>query len=84
MFKLFLLSQAVSTILIFVRCVYRIVEFSDGFNGPIMKNERTFIALESVMVITAVLLMSALHPHLAFQIVAPSITFRERFQSSRR
>lgn len=71
MFKLFLLSLAVSTFLIFVRCVYRVVEFGGGFNGPLMRNERTFIALESAMVVTAVLLLSALHPHLAFQIVGP-------------
>lgn len=71
MFKLFLLSLAVSTVLIFVRCVFRVVEFSDGFNGPIMRNEAAFIALESAMVVIAVLLLSALHPHLAFQIVGP-------------
>jgi hypothetical protein len=76
MFKLFLLSLAVSTVLIFVRCVYRVAEFSGGFNGPLMRNERTFIALESVMVVIAVLLLSALHPHLAFQIVgAPRLAF---------
>ena len=79
MFKLFLLSLAVSTVLIFVRCVYRVVEFSDDFNGPIMKNEHIFIALESAMVITAILLMSALNSAPSFSDCRPpSITFRER------
>jgi len=78
-FELFLLSLAVSTVLIFVRCVYRVAEFSDGFDGPIMRNEHTFIAFESAMVVTAVLLLSALHPHLAFQIVArPRLPFMKK------
>jgi hypothetical protein len=38
MFKLYLLSLAVSTVLIFVRCVYRVVEFSDDFNGVSWKS----------------------------------------------
>ena len=70
-FKAFLVGLAASTILILLRCIYRVVEFSGGFGGPIEHNQTTFIIFESCMTILAVLLLNALHPHLAFQIVGP-------------
>ena len=37
-----------ATMLILVRCVFRIVELKDGYFAPAVREERTFIAFESV------------------------------------
>jgi len=37
----------ISTILMFVRCVYRVFELSQGWSGPLNSNETMFVALES-------------------------------------
>lgn len=36
-----------ATVLIFVRCCYRIYELSNGYSGPALHNEAEFIALDS-------------------------------------
>jgi hypothetical protein len=41
------LFLAIATLLIFVRCIYRIYELSDGYRGAAIHDETLFIALES-------------------------------------
>ncbi|KAK2742405.1 hypothetical protein FQN55_007843 [Onygenales sp. PD_40] len=65
-FRSFLLALAISTLFIFVRCVYRIAELSGGWDGPLMKEEPLFIALEGGMVSAAVLVLNAFHPGRCF------------------
>ena len=45
-FKIFAGFLALATLLILIRCAYRIDELSDGYNGPLIHNEGLFIALE--------------------------------------
>lgn len=47
-FKIFVTCLALATILILVRCIYRIDELSDGYNGPLIHNEGLFIGLEGM------------------------------------
>lgn len=47
-FKMFCGFLAMAVLLIFIRCVYRIDELSDGYNGPLIHNEGLFIGLEGV------------------------------------
>lgn len=47
-FKLFAAFLATATILILIRCCYRIDELSNGYNGPLIHDEGLFIALEGV------------------------------------
>lgn len=45
-FKLFAGFLSLAVILILIRCVYRIDELSNGYNGPLIHNEGLFIGLE--------------------------------------
>ena len=50
-FKLFIGFLSLAILLIFIRCIYRIDELSDGYGGPLIHNEGLFIGLEGVYVI---------------------------------
>jgi hypothetical protein len=47
-FKLFVGFLSFAIVLILIRCVYRIDELSNGYNGPLIHNEGLFIGLEGV------------------------------------
>jgi hypothetical protein len=47
-FKVFVGFLSLTIVLILIRCVYRIDELSDGYNGPLIHNEGLFIGLEGV------------------------------------
>lgn len=47
-FKLFVVFLALATLSIFTRCVYRIAELSEGYSGPLLRDEGLFIGLEGV------------------------------------
>lgn len=49
-FKIFCAFLALSILLILIRCAYRIDELSDGYSGPLIHDETTFIVLEGVCV----------------------------------
>ncbi|EEH10300.1 parasitic phase-specific protein PSP-1 [Histoplasma capsulatum G186AR] len=65
-FRSFLVALCLATLFIFIRCVYRIAELSDGWDGPLLKDEPLFIGLESVMIVLAVLVLNAFHPGWGF------------------
>ncbi|KAL8786689.1 MAG: hypothetical protein Q9213_002624 [Squamulea squamosa] len=65
-FRLFLVALTLSTICIFIRSVFRVVELGEGWDGALIKNQTLFIVLEGVMVIIAVLVLNAFHPGLCF------------------
>ncbi|KAH8811510.1 sphingoid long-chain base transporter RSB1 [Xylogone sp. PMI_703] len=47
-FRIFLAFLSLSIICILIRCVYRIDELSDGYDGPLIHNQGLFIGLEGV------------------------------------
>lgn len=59
-------ALAVSTIAIFIRSLYRVVELSGGFGGALANNQATFMVLEGPMLILAVLAMTVFHPGICF------------------
>ncbi|RDW82835.1 hypothetical protein BP6252_03947 [Coleophoma cylindrospora] len=65
-FKIFASFLTLSTLCILVRCVYRIDELSNGYQGPLIHNEGLFIGLEGVMVIAAVFALNVGHPGRVF------------------
>ncbi|KAE9377444.1 putative RTA1 domain protein [Stipitochalara longipes BDJ] len=65
-FRGFKYALAVSTIAIFLRSVYRVIELSGGFGGTLANNQTTFMVLEGPMVIIAVLAMTVFHPGTCF------------------
>ncbi|CAJ2504048.1 Uu.00g114420.m01.CDS01 [Anthostomella pinea] len=66
LFKGFIAALTVSTIAIFIRCVFRLVELSGGYHGPITARQDLFVAFEGVMLSVAVLVLNVFHPSLCF------------------
>ncbi|KAK6353962.1 hypothetical protein TWF730_008382 [Orbilia blumenaviensis] len=66
-FKYFLYAMAAATFFIYVRCVYRVAELSEGWNGPLMTNEIYLITLEATMVILACFALNIFHPGICFE-----------------
>ncbi|KAL5120739.1 Mitochondrial import inner membrane translocase subunit Tim17-A [Pleosporales sp. CAS-2024a] len=65
-FKGFLVALTISTLCIFTRCVYRVAELSEGWEGHLMKVQRYFIGLEGAVVVAAVFLLNMFHPGYCF------------------
>ncbi|KAL9098774.1 MAG: hypothetical protein Q9163_005623 [Psora crenata] len=61
-FKIFVTFLSLAIILILVRCIYRIDELSEGYTGPLIRNEGLFIALEGVMVLAAAFCLNIAQP----------------------
>ncbi|KAL9632474.1 MAG: hypothetical protein Q9164_005297 [Protoblastenia rupestris] len=61
-FKIFIAFLTLSTILILMRCIYRIDELSLGYEGPLIRNEELFIGLEGVVIIIAAFFLNVAHP----------------------
>ena len=61
-FKIFIAFLSLSILLILIRCVYRIDELSDGYNGPLIHDEGLFVGLEGVMIIVAVFCLAVAQP----------------------
>ncbi|KAL8657975.1 MAG: hypothetical protein Q9226_001385 [Calogaya cf. arnoldii] len=66
-FRIFLIALTISTICIFIRSVFRVVELGEGWDGALIKNQTLFIVLEGAMVVIAVLVLNAFHPGLCFR-----------------
>ncbi|EWC44263.1 hypothetical protein DRE_01089 [Drechslerella stenobrocha 248] len=65
-FRYFLVALGVATLLIYIRCVYRVAELAEGWNGPLMLSETYFLVLEGLMVVLAVLVLNVFHPGICF------------------
>lgn len=67
LFKTFLAGLLLATILILIRCIYRVAELWGGLSGRLFRVEQvTFMVLEGAMVSLAVILLTTLHPGFAF------------------
>jgi hypothetical protein len=66
-FKAFLVALALSTLLILWRSAFRVAELSEGWNGPIIKDQGLFIAFEGVLIVLAVVLLNFFHPALCMR-----------------
>lgn len=55
-----------STLLIYVRSIYRVVELSEGWNGTLMYHEVYLMTLEMMLVASAVLCLTIYHPAFKF------------------
>lgn len=61
-FRVFIFCIFGSTLLIFIRCYYRVVELSGGWKGTLMKNQALFVVCEGVFILFASLLLIIGHP----------------------
>lgn len=67
MWRLFLAGIAVATTTIFVRCVYRLIELQEGFDGELANDELIFMILEGPMIIIACVALTVFHPGVCFR-----------------
>ncbi|EJT79167.1 hypothetical protein GGTG_04255 [Gaeumannomyces tritici R3-111a-1] len=65
-FRGFLAALALATLCVFWRCVYRVVELAQGWDGPLMARQDLFIGCEGVMIAVACLVLNVFHPALCF------------------
>lgn len=65
-FNLFQWSLFAATILIYVRCIYRVAELWEGFSGRLANDEVTFMIFEGPLIILAVTALTAFHPGRVF------------------
>ena len=66
MFKVFLASLLLATIVILIRSIYRVAELWEGFSGKLWNNEVDFMVLDGAMMALAVVLLTIFHPGPAF------------------
>ncbi|KAI0602647.1 RTA1 like protein-domain-containing protein [Biscogniauxia sp. FL1348] len=70
-FRGFVAALALSTACVLARCVYRILEMSGGYEGPLMARQDLFVAFEGGMISVAVLALNFFHPSLCFDRLVP-------------
>ena len=62
LFVPFLFAMGICTILIYIRCIYRMAELAEGWSGYLILHETYFLVLEALIVFLGVFALSALHP----------------------
>ncbi|KAJ2915434.1 hypothetical protein MD484_g4984, partial [Candolleomyces efflorescens] len=60
--KVMLSALTFSTIVLFIRAVYRLIELADGWNGRIISTEVYFNVLDGAMVVLAIYTLNFIHP----------------------
>lgn len=67
-FKIFVSCLSLATLTIFIRCIFRVVELSNGYSrqSKFIRDQGLFIGLEMVMIIIAALALIGAHPGLVF------------------
>jgi hypothetical protein len=66
-FKFLLFSLAFSAVLIFMRSVYRVIELSEGWKGPLMTTEKFVMWLEAIPVAVSGFFLALFHPANCFR-----------------
>jgi len=66
-FKLLIFSLAFSAVLIFMRSIYRVIELSEGWKGPLMTTEKFVMWLEAIPVAVSGFFLSLVHPANCFR-----------------
>jgi hypothetical protein len=82
-FKGFLVALSLATLLIFTRCVYRVAELSEGWDGHLIKIESYFIGLEGAIILAAVYLLNMFHPGVCFKEALETAPAQEDLEMSR-
>ncbi|CAF3469251.1 unnamed protein product [Fusarium graminearum] len=62
----FFVGLSAAIILILARCIYRVAELREGYDGELIKHEIPFIILEGVVIVLAAIALFFGHPGLVF------------------
>ncbi|KAK3689698.1 RTA1 like protein-domain-containing protein [Podospora appendiculata] len=76
-FRLFLGALGGAYVLFLIRCVYRIAEMAGGWGNHIMRDEPSFIVLESFMVLIGSGLLAGFPPGVFFPLMSRSPAIKE-------
>jgi hypothetical protein len=60
--KALLSATAISTLMIYIRGIYRAIEMLQGWNGFLINHEKYFIALDGSMMVICGCVFNAIHP----------------------
>ena len=60
--NILIIAISISTFLIYIRSVYRIIELAGGWNGGVIDNESLFCGLDGLMVALALIVLNIVHP----------------------
>ncbi|PPQ73629.1 hypothetical protein CVT26_010620 [Gymnopilus dilepis] len=60
--KIMTCALSFSTLVLFIRAIYRTIELADGWNGRIISNETYFNVLDGAMVVLAMYTMNFINP----------------------
>ncbi|CDO71602.1 hypothetical protein BN946_scf184911.g72 [Trametes cinnabarina] len=86
--KMLIAGVLISTVLIYIRSVYRIIEFIDGFNGTIAHTQVLFDVFDGMLVTLAMYTLNAMHPGILLSATvaegAYALTDRSRTSLDRR
>ncbi|SCU77740.1 LADA_0A01992g1_1 [Lachancea dasiensis] len=66
-FRYFPWALTVSVLLVYVRCIYRVIELAEGWNGNLITHEVYFIILDALMISLATTIMTVFYPGFAFK-----------------
>jgi hypothetical protein len=55
-------AMSFSSVLLFIRSVYRLIELSDGWTGRIIRTELYFDVLDGTMIVLAIYTINFIHP----------------------
>ncbi|KAH6865444.1 RTA1 like protein-domain-containing protein [Alternaria rosae] len=72
-FRCFIFAIVIGFLGIFIRCIYRIPELTDGWGSELMRDETDFIILEGVMIVMSVLVLTVFHPGYCFPALGGTI-----------
>ncbi|CAH2450855.1 Putative integral membrane transporter or flippase [Komagataella phaffii CBS 7435] len=66
MFNTFPVAITLSTLFVYVRCIYRVAELSEGWRGHLITEEIYFLILDSLMMCLAIVIMLIYFPGFVF------------------
>jgi len=72
-FRCFIFAIIVGFLGIYIRCIYRIPELTDGWGSELMRDETDFIILEGAMIVMSVLVLTVFHPGYCFPALGNTI-----------
>ncbi|KAJ6483626.1 RTA1-domain-containing protein [Mycena vitilis] len=70
--RLMIYALAFSTLVLFIRSIYRLIELSGGWNGRVIQTQIYFNVLDGGMVVLAIYTMNIAHPGLLLSTDKPS------------
>ncbi|KAI0756926.1 RTA1-domain-containing protein [Daedaleopsis nitida] len=62
--KMLIAGICITTAFTYVRCIFRVIEFADGFNGTIAHTEMLFNVFDGMMITLAMYTLNFMHPGL--------------------